>query len=232
MNAQDLSSGSEQRKQAMKTVLAQFQWPVEELFMREAFEVSSDPGRQVHTVCWPRQGHGEPTFYRYLHEMGHALLAERVHPQFSRPVFLKGQDPALRNTYLPLFEAALDWFVEGLLMDLTPEFQVPDIEARFRQAAGLLRQGGALPSLDFVVDTGLALASFRQHCHLEFAAAGKLGEVLAAYLRIPPDKPSLFALHGLVRSLMKVFELHTACLVRERGFQHWRIEALTARKKA
>lgn len=221
------ASTSEERQALTTALLSRFAWPVEEEFMRDGFEVVTDHTRRKHVVRWPRQSaHLEPSFGRYLHEMGHALLAEKVHPQFSRPYFAKGTDPALKNTYGPLFDAALDWFVQSLLMEVAPGPQGDDIDARFRQTAHVLRQGGALPSVEFVVDSGMALASFRHFRGLEIETQGKLSEVVQAFLRTDPDKPGLFGLQGLVRRLMAVFGLHTAGLVHERGFEHWRIEPL------
>lgn len=215
----------EERKRIMDGLLARFEWPVEEEFMHELFEVLTDPVRKKHVVLWPRESAGrEPSFGRYLHELGHALLAERVHPQFKHPYFARGTDPALKGTYAPLFEAALDWYVQHLLMEAAPGPQGADIDARFKQTAHMLRQGAALPSVEFVVDSGLSLASFKHYRGLDIEAQGKLMDVVQAFLRTPPDKPTLFGLHGLVRRLMAVFELHTASLKPETGFERWRIE--------
>jgi hypothetical protein len=224
MDPSHTADPARERNLALEALLARFAWPIEEEFMCEAFEVVSDHSRKAHTVRWPRESSGlEPPFPRYLHEMGHALLGEQVHPQFASPAFALGQDQALINTYRSLFEAVLDWFVQALLMEVAPAFQGPDIDARFRQTTDMLRRGMALPSVEFVVDSGLNLASFSLHRSLDVETKGKLLDVMNAFLRIDPNAPNLFALHGLVKSLMKTFELHTASLVRERGFEHWRI---------
>ena len=215
----------EEHKHLMDALLACFSWPVEEEYMHDHFGVVTDHFRKKHVVLWPRQSsHHEPSFGRYLHEMGHALLAEQVHPQFSRPYFTKGIDPALKNTYLPLFDAALDWFVQSLLMEMAPGPQGDDIDDRFRQTAHMLCQGDVLPSLEFVVDSGMALASFRKYRGLEIEMQGKLSNVVEAFMRTAPEKPTLFGLHGLVRRLMAIFEMHTASLACELGFERWRID--------
>ncbi|MBI4805701.1 MAG: hypothetical protein HY795_10760 [Desulfovibrio sp.] len=220
-----LPATPEEQKQMVDALLACFSWPVEEEYMRDSFEVVTDHFRKKHTVLWPRQSsHLEPSFGRYLHEMGHALLAEQIHPQFSRPYFTKGVDPTLKNTYLPLFDASLDWFVQARLMELTPGPQGDDIDARFKQTAHMLRQGGALPSVEFVVDSGMALASFRKYRGLEIEVQGKLADVVEAFFRTAPEKPTLFGLHGLVRRLMAIFEMHSANLACELGFERWRID--------
>lgn len=209
----------------MDVLLACFSWPVEEEYMHDRFEVVTDHFRKKHVVLWPRQSsHLEPPFGRYLHEMGHALLAEQVHPQFSRPYFTKGIDPALKNTYFPLFDASLDWFVQARLLEIAPGPQGEDIDARFGQTARMLRQGGALPSVEFVVDSGMALASFRYYCGIEIETQGKLSDVVEAFVRTVAEKPTLFGLHGLVRRLMAIFEMHSASLACELGFERWRIE--------
>jgi len=215
----------EERNTIIGELTSRFTWPIEEEFMRESFEVVSDPAQRRHLVFWPRESSGlTPSFGRYLHELTHALLAEQVHPQFSRPSFAPGTDPALRNTYRPLFEAVLDWYVQAVLMELAPGPQGQDIDTRFKQAASILRQGGALPSLEFVVDTGLSLASFRRWRGLEVEAPGKLGQIVEGFMRTEPCKPSLFGMHGLVRSLMGIFGMHTTSLVHDRGFERWRID--------
>jgi hypothetical protein len=215
----------EEHRAIRDALLSRFSWPVEEEFMREAFEVVTDHERRRHVVLWPRESlNREPAFGRYLHEMAHALLAEQVHPQFSRPFFTRGIDPALKNTYSPLVETALDWFVQALLMEVAPGPQGDDIDERYRQTAAVLRQGGALPSVEFVIDSGMALASFRHYRGLEIDTQGKLRDVVEAFLRTPPDKPTLFTLHGLVRRLMDIFGMHTAHLVHERGFERWRLD--------
>lgn len=218
---------ADDRKQAMETLLGQFRWPIEEEFMRDYFEILTDPARKTHVIYWPRESSGqEPPFNRYIHELGHALLAERVHPQFGKPHFVRTMDPSLRATYQSLFDASLDWFVEQLLMDTAPTFQGPDIDARFKQTAHMLRQGQALPSVEFVLDAGLTLAAFQRYRGMETDTHGKLRAVQEAFLKAAPDKPSLFGLQSLVRSLLKVFGLHTAALVRERDFEHWRIDVV------
>jgi len=215
----------EENARIMEELLSRFSWPVEEEYMRDLFEVHTDYVRKKHVILWPRESSKhEPSFGRYLHEMGHALLAEQVHPQFARPVFTKGTDPALKGTYAPLFDAALDWFVQALLMEVAPGPQSDDIDARFRQTAQMLRQGAALPSVEFVVDSGLSLASFKHYRGLDIETSGKLAEVVEAFLKTPPDKPTLFGLQGLTRRLLGIFELHTASLAHELGFERWRME--------
>jgi len=220
----------DEHKQVMDALLARFSWPVEEEFMRDGFEVATDPVRKTHVVSWPRENSPEaPSFARYLHEMGHALLAETAHQQFSRPFFVQDTDPALRNMYAAVFDAALDWYVQNLLMGIAPAIQGDDIDARFRQTTRILREGAALPGVEFVMDAGLALASFRRFRGLEVKTQGRLHDVVEAFLRAAPDKPSLFTLQSLVRGLMKSFGMHTASLKREKGFEHWRIEPLKGR---
>jgi len=215
------------RKQAMDALLSRFSWPVEEEFMRDGFEVATDPVRKKHVVFWPREGSRDaPSFERYLHEVGHALLAETVHQQFSRPFFVRGTTADLRNTYSAVFDAALDWFVQELLIGVAPGVQGDDIDARFRQTTAILRQNAALPSVEFTMDAGLALASFERFRGLAVKTQGRLHSVVEAFLRAAPDKPSLFTLQSLVRRLMESFGMHTASLRREKGFEHWRIEPL------
>lgn len=215
----------------MDRLLARFSWPVEEEFMHSDFEVLSDPVRKVHVIQWPRESaRKEPPFERYLHEMGHALLAEKVHPQFSRPVFTRSTDPSLRMTYQALFDTALDWYVQALLLDIAPDQQGADLDARFRQTAQMLRQGAALPSMEFVMDAGMALAAFQHFRGLEMETQGKLADVVQAFLRTPPEKPTLFGLQSLVRGLLAVFGTHTAALVSEKGFERWRIDAMKKEK--
>lgn len=222
----DAPQTTPEHSRILEELSSRFTWPVEEEFMRDEFEVHTDFKGKVHLVSWPRETSGkQPPFGRYLHEMAHALLGETAHPQFARPAFVPGQDPALENTYMPLFEAALDWFVEGLLMELAPKLQGADIDERFRQTAGMLRQGVALPSVSFVVDAGLALASFEAHRGLPMAAQGKLAQVVRAFTRVGGGTPTLFSLQGLVGGLMQVFENHTAKLVCERDFERWRIRS-------
>ena len=218
------------RKQVMGALLSRFSWPVEEEFMRDGFEVTTDPIRKKHVLLWPREGSRDaPSFERYLHEMGHALLAETVHQQFSRPFFVRGTPMDMRNTYGAVFDAALDWFVQELLMDVAPGIQGDDIDARFRQTAAILRENAALPGVSFIMDAGLALASFQRFRGLQVETRGRLHAATEAFLRAVPDKPSLFTLQSLVRGLMEAFDMHTASLRRERGFEHWRIEPLRRR---
>ncbi|WP_243311877.1 hypothetical protein [Fundidesulfovibrio agrisoli] len=218
---------AEERNTIVANLTSRFTWPIEEEFMREMFEVVSDPARRKHVVYWPRESSGQtPSFGRYLHQMVHALLAEQVHPQFGRPNFAPGTDPSLRNAYRPLFDAALDWYVQAVLMEIAPKAQGDDIDARFKQSASILRQGGALPSLEFVVDTGLAMASFRYWRGLEVEAPGKLGQIVESFVRTDPRKPTLFGMHGLVRSLMAVFGTHHTSLVHDKGFERWHIDPI------
>lgn len=227
MSAATREPSASERAKILEDLLTRFSWPVEEEHMRESFEVATDPVRQKHVVFWPRESlRVTPAFNRYLHEMGHALLAEKAHPQFSRPSFAKGTDPALANTYGPAMDAVLDWFVQGLLMEIAPGPQGEDIDERFRTTAAMLRRGEALPSVEFVVDSALALASFQHFRGLEVEVGGKLALVVGAFLRTPPEKPTLFGLQSLTRSVVEAFENHTSALVREKGFERWRVKPL------
>lgn len=215
------------RERIMDALLSRFSWPVEEEFMRDSFEVVTDPARKKHVILWPRENSREaPPFTRYLHEMGHALLAETAHQQFSRPFFVRGTDPAIRNTYSAVFDAALDWYVQELLMGIAPQIQGDDIDGRFRQTTRMLREGAALPGVEFTMDAGLALASFERLRGLAVKTQGRLHTVKEAFLHAAPDKPSLFTLQSLVRRLVEAFGAHTASLKREKGFEHWRITPL------
>jgi len=216
------------QKRILDALLSRFSWPVEEEFMCDSFEVVTDPARQKHVVLWPRENSRDmPPFTRYLHEMGHALLAETAHQQFSRPFFVRGTDPALRNTYSAVFDTALDWYVQELLMDIAPKIQGDDIDRRFTQTARMLREGAALPSVEFTMDAGLALATFQHLRGLAVKTQGRLHTVTQAFLRAAPDKPSLFTLQSLARRLVEASGMHTASLKQEKSFEHWQIKPLT-----
>ena len=96
---------------------ANLQWPVRVLRGGQGLEVFSDAKVQVHTIYYPDQG--SPTLIEVLRNLGHATLAEEVHPVFGGAVFepIEGH----HQTLAAVFRATSQWFGEAWLMDVIPQ---------------------------------------------------------------------------------------------------------------
>ena len=80
--------------------------------------IFSDPATRSHTIFKPTSTPqlGPVQEIVYLHELGHALLCERVHPFFSSCFPISGLEKEQIPAVTPVLSAASDWFVGHWMM--------------------------------------------------------------------------------------------------------------------
>jgi len=205
MHAENLirqSCTRENLEEVIHAARGRIAWTLHEKVGSGGFAVHSDPARREHVICWPRPGNFDPPRYlEYLHELVHARLAEEVHPLFSGPAFAPGSDRILVDTALPVFQAALDWFVEYEVVRLCPERKKPELAAQHEVVLRCLHGCG---SLDPAGAACAALLTAKAVAWLgrEPGLSGLLAELTQAFVRTPAHKPSLFTLRALTNRLL------------------------------
>jgi hypothetical protein len=160
----------------------------------QGLEVFSDPEHQVHTLYYPE--YGSPTLIEVLRNLGHATLAEQVHPVFGGAVFEPIEEH--HQTLAAVFRASSLWFAQGWLMGVIPR------KARLDLAMMLSRPKGQSDGLHL----SLLLAE-GIHWLGRDLRRGEGGQV-DAFLSVPPEKPSLEGYMRLANLLLAPSGLHAA----------------------
>lgn len=158
-------------------------------------EITSDPWNRTHTIHMPTKG----TDFReieYLHELSHAVLAERHH-LLSTAFFLRGTTSEMFRPLVVPIRVAGDWFADDLLMQWCPKEERAEIE----EHAGYMRQMET-PDAELMYGGGLFFAQWVKYCdgkkHDIPKRYRKAAEIL---LDCDPGRPSVEMKRRLVNSL-------------------------------
>lgn len=155
-------------------------------------EVFSDPAHQVHNLYYPDQG--SPTLFEVLRNLGHATLAEQVHPVFGGALIEGCQEH--QGTLASVFRVTSQWFGEAWLMGVIPP------EAKLDLARQLAKPNDQTNV--FHQSLRVALGSNWLGMRL---GGGDRGQV-DAYLSVPPEEPTLEAYMRLANLLLAPSGLH------------------------
>lgn len=208
-------------------------WAVEEHYCARSFEIKSDPATRTHHISWPRDNRFDsPRFLDYLHKLVHAWLAESIHPQFGEPSFARDTERGLVNTYLPVFEAATDWFVEAEIMRIAAPLAMVELREELHRVLDGLRRLGPAPTPAYWALSGLILAKGARTRGTGFLGQGMAKDVVDVFLQTRPDRPCLFTLQALTRGLLRATSPHDAFLAQDRGYERWRIALPRPRERA
>lgn len=167
--------------------------------------IFSDPVEKAHTIFVPSDppdGHQVHELL-YLHELGHALLCERVHPVFSSGFPISGLDQKLLPAVTPVLNAAGDWFVSQWMMDFCREVAIAELEKEYEATAEMMAKGET-PSVDKFFVTVLIIAQSIKYLKSQVQCSGFLDEAVQAFLAIPPEKPTVGKYEELVNSLLEL----------------------------
>jgi hypothetical protein len=173
---------------------ASLKWPVRVLRGEQGLEVFSDPKAQIHTLYFPRDG--SATLIEVLRNLGHATLAEKVHPVFGGALIEECQ--AHQGTLGSVFKATSLWFAQNWLMGVIPN------EARLDLAMRLSKPDCQKDRfhLSLLVAEGI-------HCLGRDLRRGDRG-LVEAFLLAPPERPSLEGYMRLANLLLAPSGLHAA----------------------
>jgi hypothetical protein len=101
-----------------KTIRDLLTWSVNEERSGTEVRITTNLLRKTHDIVVPRRGVSQ---IGIEHAYGHAYLAESAHPLFSTPWFLPGTPGEVIGEVEPVFHAASDWYVDGLISMVFPD---------------------------------------------------------------------------------------------------------------
>ena len=135
----------------VKKAKGELSWEVREVAQESGpLRIFSDPVVRTHTIFLPSSPteEGPAQELLYLHELGHALLCERVHPFFSSGFPIVGLEKEQLPAVAPLLSAASDWFVGHWLMEFCPELALAELQDEYETTADMMANGET-PGLGF-----------------------------------------------------------------------------------
>lgn len=193
----------------------------------DAIAVTCDPIRQRHTVFSPQ---GRRIRDRELMEaVCHAVLAEEVHPLFSAVIAESGDmlpEKVFQSQVWPVLCITRRWFSDARFLTLCP--------VEFRQGVALqleefdaVHSGGEVSGdVATFLHAALILAEADDFCGVHRKVSGRLREMVSAFRRIDPVRPTLRKLQTLNNGLLRTY-----CPFRvepvaneEVGTDLWRVE--------
>jgi hypothetical protein len=191
-------------KNLVKKAIAELTWTIQEASHNSAqLRIFSDSTTRTHTIYQPAQptDGGAARELLYLHELGHALLCERVHPFFASGFPVAGLDVALLTAVAPVLSAASDWFVGQWMMDFCPEVAMAELKKEYEATAEMMARGET-PSLDKFFVAVLITAQSIRYLKSPVECSGFLDASVKAFLAVPPDNPSPQKLEDLINGLL------------------------------
>jgi hypothetical protein len=181
-------------------------WTVHEV-EREGgqLRIFSDPMEKTHTIYQPPpQTENSPVpELLFLHELGHALLCERVHPFFASGFPIYGLEQEQIQAVAPVLSAASDWFIGHWLMEFCPELALAELQDEYEATAEMMEKGET-PSIDKFFVAVLITAQSKKYLKAEVECSGFLESAVQAFLAVSPDKPSVGKLVELINRLLSL----------------------------
>ncbi|MBC8018078.1 MAG: hypothetical protein H7X83_06120 [Verrucomicrobia bacterium] len=193
-------------KNLVKKAKGELSWPAQEVAQESGpLRIFSDPVVRTHTIFQPTPPLKEDPDQElhYLHELGHALLCERVHPFFSSGFPLAGLDEGQVPAVSPVLYAASDWFVGHWMMEYCHDVAIAELKKEFEATAEMLEKGET-PSIDKFFVAALIIAQAVKYLKAPLECSGFLNSVVKAFLAVPPEKPSLLKMENLINSLLSL----------------------------
>ena len=199
-------------------------WTIEhDLAGGRNLEITSDPWARIHTIHMPTQG----TDFReieYLHEMAHAVLAEKHH-LLSTAWFMRGTPEAAYRKMTEPIRSASDWFADDLLMQWAPDEERAEIREHIGYAAKVVRLDN-----EIMYSGALFYAQGVKYC------GNKRQDIPRRYrkpadilLAVDPGKPSVETKRGLVNNLAALTCNLRLILAVDDALEVWKIKDLKMR---
>lgn len=176
---------------AIDKVLSKLSWPVYHAHHNRWMEIVSDNTTQIHTIYMDNGSDKPLRAIEYLHELGHAYLAERnsifcVHRFRSDDCDINSIMPMLSNPV----KSTSDWFVVDLLYQWCPDEEKAEIAEHveyIRQiAASIKKYSPDAYIAAFLVAQGVYYLKHRRN----ITALANINELVAYFLSVPPAKPT------------------------------------------
>lgn len=193
-------------KNLVKKARCELSWPTQEVAQQSGpLRIFSDPVARTHTIFLPVSPleEGPSQELLYLHEMGHAVLCERVHHFFSSGFPVAGLDNKQIQAVSPLLYTASDWFVGHWMMEFCPDVAIAELKKEYESTAEMMEKGGPEGIDKFFVSV-LIIAQSIKYLKVPVDCSGFLNSAVKAFLAIPPEKPSRQNLENLINSLLSL----------------------------
>lgn len=193
-------------KNLVRKAKDELSWAVQEIEQTSGpLRIFSDPVAKTHTIFRPSgtAGEGPKLELLYLHELGHALLCERVHPFFSSGFPIAGLEKELFPAVSPLLNAASDWFVGHWLTEFCYDVAIDELKHEYAATAEMIGKG-EVSSLDQFFIAVLIAAQSKKYLNAPVECSGLLKSAVDAFLEVPPENPSLVKIEGLFNTLLSL----------------------------
>jgi hypothetical protein len=192
-------------KNLVKKAKGELVWTVREVAKEsEQLRIFSDPMDKTHTIYLPSSSENGPVYeLLYLHELGHALLCERVHPFFASGFPIVGLGKEQIPAVGPLLSAASDWFVGHWLMEFCPELALSELQDEYEATAEMMANGET-PDFDKFFVAVLITAQSIKYLKATVQCSGFLDLAVQAFLAVSPDIPSASKLVDLINRLLSL----------------------------
>ena len=193
-------------KQLVEKAKDELSWPfLEEVQASGPPRIFTDTLAKTHTIFLPQtppETGQDPELF-YLHELGHALMCERIHPFFSSGFPVAGLERAQIQAVAPLLYAASDWFVGHWLMEFCHDVAIAELKKEYEATAEMMKKGET-PSLDKFFVAVLITAQSIKYLNAPVQCSGILDSAVQAFLAVPPEKPSVGIIEALINSLLSL----------------------------
>jgi len=191
-------------KNLVKKTREELNWPVQELPQESGpIRIFSDPATCTHTLFLPKSSpEGGPSHeLLYLHELGHALICERVHPFFSSGFPIAGLDSKLLPAVSPVLNVAGDWFVGQWFMECAPSLALDELNKEYEATAELMAHAEP-PTMEKFFVAVLIIAQSVKYLRKQVNFSGFLDAAVQAFLSVPPENPTVQKFEKLVNLLL------------------------------
>lgn len=193
-------------KNLVKKAKDELSWSVREEAQESGpLRIFSDPMTKSHIIFLPAPPPeaGPAQELLYLHELGHAILCERIHPFFASGFPVTGLDKDLVHGVAPVLNAASDWFVGHWMMEFCHDVAMEELQKEYEATAEMMAKGEE-PTLDRFFVAVLITAQSIKYLKATVECSGFLDSAVKAFLAVSPERPSLKKIEDLINSLLSL----------------------------
>jgi len=225
---------SDRLKEKIDWVTGQLKWKTVMILKDRDFEIVSDARKKEHTIFFPSPG-DPPRGIEYLHELAHALLAEKHH-LLSTAYFEKDTPEKLIKPLIWPIRTASDWFADDLLMEWVPEEEKAEIGEHLDLILSsdldvdlFTLYGGGLIFAQALYYDGCGKERYENENPTHCAKFSFLWPVVSRLLQNPPKSESgrsitVEAKRNLINLLAAVTcKLRVEIITEDSGFDVWRV---------
>ena len=206
-------------KEIIKRVQATLKWQVSTIkHETRHMEITSDPIAKTHTIYIPPP-EAEWRDIEYLHELGHAYLAEQTHPLFSSAYFAKGTPDQEMQKFIWPKRTADDWYVDDLLIQWCPDEERAEIE----EHADMIKYVEEETSPFWLYGAGLMLAQAIEYRVEHPVVPESVKPVIDALRSFRPNCPNIRNLRRLTNKLALLVTTKQIELAHEDRLDVWKI---------